>query len=77
MIKKKKSDMEMIILDDGMYHLVPVTKELLKDLILVAKVNCFELCEILRIKLSTYATDPLNAHIMNDGSGDFFGCICR
>ena len=77
MIKKKKSDMEMIILDDGMYHLVPVTKEMLKDIMLVAKVNCFELCEILRIKLSTYATDPLNAHVMNDGSGDFYGCICK
>jgi hypothetical protein len=69
--------MEMIILDDGMYHLIPVTKEMLKDIMLVAKVNCFELCEILRIKLSTYATDPLNAHVMNDGSGDFFGCICK
>ena len=69
--------MEMIIFDDGMYHLVPVTKEMLKDLMLVVKVNCFELCEILRIKLSTYATDPLNAHVMNDGSGDFFGCICK
>ena len=69
--------MEMIILDDGMYHLVPVTKEMLKDLMLVAKVNCFDLCEILRIKLSTYATNPLNAHVMNDGSGDFFGCICK
>ena len=69
--------MEMIILDDGMYHLVSVTKEMLKDIMLVAKVNCFELCEILRIKLSTYATDPLNAHVMNDGSGDFFGCICK
>ena len=69
--------MELIILDDGMYHLVSVTKEMLKDIMLVAKVNCFELCEILRIKLSTYATDPLNAHVMNDGSGDFFGCICK
>ena len=69
--------MEIIILDDGMYHLVSVTKEMLKDLMLVAKVNCFELCDILRIKLSTYATDPLNAHVMNDGSGDFFGCICK
>ena len=77
MIKKKKSNMEMIILDDGMYHLVSVTKEMLKDLMLVAKVDCFELCDILRIKLSTYATDPLNAHVMNDGSGDFFGCICK
>ena len=73
----KKIDMELIILDDGMYHLVPVTKEMLKDIMLVAKVNCFELCEILRIKLSTYATDPLNAHVMNDGSGDFYGCICE
>ena len=69
--------MELIILDDGMYHLVSVTKEMLKDLMLVAKVNCFELCDILRIKLSTYATDPLNAHVMNDGSGDFYGCICK
>ena len=69
--------MEMIILDDGMYHLVSVTKEMLKDIMLVAKVNCFQLCDILRIKLSTYATDPLNAHVMNDGSGDFFGCICK
>ena len=69
--------MEMIIFDDGMYHLIPVTKEMLKDIMLVAKVNCFELCEILRIKLSTYATDPLNAHVMNDGSGDFYGCICK
>ena len=74
---KKESNMEMIILDDGMYQLVSVTKEMLKDLMLVAKVNCFELCEILRIKLSTYAEPPLNAHVMHDGSGDFYGCICR
>ena len=68
--------MEMIILDDGMYHLVSVTKEMLKDLILVAKVNCFELCEILRLKLTTYS-ESINAHMMNDDSGDFFGCICK
>ena len=76
MIKKKKSNMEMIILDDGMYHLVSVTKEMLKDLILVAKVDCFELCEILRLKLTTYS-ESINAHMMNDDSGDFFGCICK
>ena len=69
--------MEMIILNDGMYHLVPVTKAMLADIVLVAKVNCFELCDILRIKLTTYWDPPLNQHIMNDGSGDFFGCICR
>ena len=77
MIKKKRSNMEMIILDDGMYHLVSVTKEMLKDIMLVAKVNCFELCDILRIKLSTYVGDPLNQHVMNDGSGDFYGCMCK
>ena len=68
--------MEMIILDDGMYNLVPVTKEMLKDLMLVVKVNCFEICDILRLKLTTYS-ELLNAHIMHDGSGDFFGCICE
>ena len=69
--------MDLIILTDGFYSLVPVTKIMLGDIKLVMEVNCFELCDILRIKLSTYATDPLNAHVMNDGSGDFFGCICK
>ena len=73
---KKKSNMEMIILDDGMYHLVPVTKEMVKDIVLVAQVNCFELCEIIRLKWTTYS-EFLNAHVMNDDSGDFFGCICE
>ena len=68
--------MEMIILDDGMYHIIPVTKEMLKDLMLVAQVNCFELCEILRLKLTTYS-ESINAHMMNDDSGDFYGCICK
>ena len=76
MMKKKKSNMEMIILDDGLYHLVPVTKEMLKDIMLVATVNCFELCEILRLQLTTYS-ESINTHIMNDGSGNFYGCICR
>ena len=69
--------MDLIILTDGMYHLVPVTKQMMKGIELMAEVNCFSLCDILRIKLSTYAETPLNAHVMNDGSGDFFGCICK
>ena len=69
--------MDLIILYDGFYSLVPVTKVMLGDIKLVMEVNCFQLCEILRIKLSTYAETPLNAHVMNDGSGDFFGCICK
>ena len=68
--------MELIILDDGMYHLVPVTKQMMEGIILTAKVNCFELCDILKLKLTIYSK-VLNAHVMNDGSGDFFGCICK
>ena len=68
--------MELIILTDGIYHLVPVTKEMMEGIILTAKVNCFELCDILRLKLTIYS-EVLNAHVMNDGSGDFFGCICN
>ena len=69
----------MIILNDGMYHLVPVTKQMMEGISLVEKVvlSCFDMCDILRIKLSTWSEPPLNAHIMHDGSGDFFGCICR
>ena len=69
--------MDLIILTDGMYHLVPVTKQMTDGIELFTKVNCFELCDILRIKLTTYWDPPLNQHVMNDGSGDFFGCICK
>jgi hypothetical protein len=69
--------MELIILNDGLYQLIPVTKELLKDIVLHASIDCFDLCDILRLKLTTYADYPINAHMMNDGSGDFYGCICR
>ena len=70
--------MDLIILTDGMYHLIPVTKELLENVRLynsAGEMDFFDLCDILRLKLTTYASDPINAHVMNDGSGDFFGCI--
>ena len=69
--------MEIIILSDGLFHLVEVTKEMTKGITLVRDVDCFELCDILRIKLSTYHDAPFNQHVMNDGSGDFYGCVCR
>ena len=69
--------MDLIILIDGMYHLVPVTKEMMAGIELFNKINCFDLCDILRLKLTTYAESPLNAYVMNDGSGDFYGCICK
>jgi len=69
--------MDLIILNDGLYQLIPVTKQMLEGIELVSKVNCFDLCDILRLKLTTYAENSTNAHVMNDGSGDFFGCICN
>ena len=70
--------MDLIILTDGMYHLVPVTKEMLKNLMLFEEtIRYADLCEILRIKLTTYADYPINTHMMNDDSGDFYGCIWR
>ena len=68
--------MDLIILNDGLFQLIPVTKEIMKDIVITAEVSCFDLCDILRAKLTGYV-DSLNLHIMNDGSGDFYGCICR
>ena len=69
--------MDLIILTDGMYHLVAVTKEITDGIELFSEINCFNLCDILRLKLTTYADSPINAYVMYDGSGDFFGCICK
>ena len=69
--------MGLIILNDGMYSLVPVTKAMMQGIEILTKVDCFDLCDILRLKLTTYHDAPFNRHVMNDGSGDFFGCICN
>ncbi len=68
--------MDLIILNDGLYQLVPVTKQMTDHLSLLGEVDCFNLCEILRLKLTTYA-DSLNLHVMKDSSGYFYGCICK
>ena len=68
--------MDLIILNDGMYSLVPVTKAMLADVALFSNVNCFDLCDILRLKLTGYV-NTLNLYIMNDGSGVMVGCMCR
>ena len=68
--------MELIILNDGAYQLVPVTKQMMDLMsLLVNELDLFELCDILRLKLTTYLDYPVNAHVMNDGSGEFYGCI--
>ena len=68
--------MELIILNDGLYQLIPVTKQMTEHMSLLGKVNCMDLCEILRLKLTGYV-DSINIHMMNDGSGQFIGCMCR
>ena len=49
---------------------------MLEGIELIESLDCFELCDILRLKLTGYV-DTLNLHIMNDGSGNFMGCMCR
>jgi hypothetical protein len=66
---------DLIILTDGMYHLIPVTKQMMEGVELFNEVDFFNLCDILRLKLTTYHDYPINRHVMNDGSGDFYGCI--
>jgi len=68
--------MDLIIMNDGLYQLIPVTEKILEGIVLVDQLNCFELCDVLRLKLSGYV-NTLNLHIMNDSSGNFMGCMCR
>ena len=69
--------MDLILLNnDELYQLVAVTKEMMEGISLLAEVNCYDLCDILRLHLTTYH-EPWNVHVMNDGSGDFYGCICK
>mgnify|MGYP003327959793 FL=1 len=69
--------MDLIILNDGLYSLVPVTKKILQGVEILSEISCFDLCDILRLHLTTYYEAPFNVHMMKDGSGDFYGCICR
>jgi hypothetical protein len=60
-----------------LYQLVAVTKQMTEVMLLLGKADCFDLCDILRLHLTTYHDYPVNAHVMKDGSGEFYGCICR
>ena len=39
--------MELIILNDGLYQLIPVSKQMIKGIELFNNPDCFELCDIL------------------------------
>ena len=67
--------MDIIILNDGLYQLIPVTKQMMDGIVLTSDVSCFDLCDILRLKLTGYV-DTLNLHIMEDGNA-MIGCMCR
>jgi len=70
--------MDLILLNNNeLYQLVAVTKEMMEGISLLEDVDCFDLCDILRLYLTTYYDAPYNVHVMNDGSGYFYGCICR
>jgi len=69
--------MDLILLNDGLYSLVAVTKEMMANVKIMEEVDCFDLCDILRLYLTTYYEAPYNVHVMNDGTGHFYGCICR
>ena len=67
--------MELLILNEGLYQLIPITKQMMDGIVLTNDVSCLDLCDILRLKLTGYV-DTLNLHIMEDGSA-LIGCMCR
>ena len=68
--------MDLIILNDGLYQLLPVTKQILQGIELFDEISCFDLCDLLKLKLTGYV-DSINLHMMNDGTGAMIGCMCR
>ena len=48
---------------------------MLEGIELISEINCFDLCDILRLKLTGYV-DTLNLHIMEDGNA-MIGCMCK
>ena len=63
--------MDLIILHDGLYYLIEVTKEVVQGAVYK---DCFDLCNIMREKLTVFNND-INKHLLKDGSV-FFGCVC-
>ena len=64
--------MDLIILHDGLYYLIEVTKEMVQGAVYK---DCFDLCDIMREKLTVYHNE-INKHLLKDGSV-FFGCVCN
>ena len=63
-------ELDIIILKDQLYQVYTVAKEV---------IDCFDYCDILREKYTTYL-DDMNRHIITSGKlggAQFFGCMCR
>jgi len=73
---ERKYTMDLILLNDGLYSLVSVTKEMIAGVEILSDVNCFDLCDILRLHLTTYQ-ESWNVHVMNNNTGQLIGCICK
>ena len=63
--------MDLILLNDGLYSLVSVTKEMMQGIEIMAEVDCFDLCDIVSVCILQHIYDaPITMyHVMNDGSG--------
>ena len=69
--------MDLIISNDGVYSLVTVTQAMLEHIKILSDIDCFDLCEIIRTEFTENLDSPNNLYVMKDGSGNFYGCICR
>jgi len=56
--------MDIIVLQDGLYYLYPVTKIMFEGAVRPETVDCFSLCDILREKFTS-------------DNKIFFGCVCN
>ena len=59
--------MELILLSDELYKLVAVTKEMMEGIEILADVDCFDLCDILRLHLTTYHEPLPHCQIVDTG----------
>jgi len=64
--------MDLIILHNEMYHLFPVTMEMVAGEMWE---DCFDLCRILREKLAVYESKTNQWLVGKDKI--FFGCVCK
>ena len=67
--------MDLIIFENSLYHLIPVTKAMLAGIEIPKGIDCMDLCEIIRENFTTYISSK-NIHVLNGHNANFYGCIC-